>query len=85
MLNNCVKNVNNSCIKDSINSAYPSPINCNLNTINTTNWLQNQFKHQITNLFYTNFSTSNNSKFNLLNNSFTHNPQSLLLELLIIN
>jgi hypothetical protein len=32
--------------------------------------------------FYTNISTYVNSLFNQLNNSFTHNPQSLLLELI---
>lgn len=82
MPNVCVKYVNNQSIINSITSGNISTNKLRLLYRYTTAWLQSQSINQ--NIPYSSpaLSTRNNFKTNLLNKSFTHNPQHLLLRLI---
>jgi len=78
----CVKNVYTQRNNSSIFSA-----NLSTNRSNTTNndqplWIQIQFIRPITRHFTSPLSTTLKLLFNLLNKSFTHNPQHLLMRLI---
>ena len=76
-----VKNVNNLRVISSKSSANLSTF---INKFNKSfnEWVQNQFNNLYLNLFYNSISTTYFLINNLLNKSFTHNPQYLLIELI---
>jgi len=83
MVNNSwVKYVNNQRIIVSIISGKLSTTVQLVNTQVNKKWLQNQFSTTNYHYFYTAISTYMNTKINLLNKTFTHNPQSLILKLI---
>jgi len=80
--NNCVKNVRNQRINSSKSSDYLSTKLYILNT-KTINWCTNYQLILINSLTFTSIlSTIKKQIFNLLNKSFTHNPQNLLIRVL---
>ena len=82
MPNICVKYVNSQRLFRRItgDSTYTHCLYLFIQT--TLSCLQSIFINLSTLFSYTPFSTSKNTINNLLNNSFTHNPQSLLIELI---
>lgn len=81
MLNAWVKNVNNWRVNTSTNHGYINTVLLNELQIYITKWVQQPLSLFIPTYSYTTLSTTNNTKFNLLNNSYTTNPQHLLLRL----
>lgn len=77
-----VKYVNNQCIIDSINTGYTYTNQPYSLLIYLKQWVQTLFNRFIILYFTPTISTPKNLINNLLNKSFTHNPQSLLLELI---
>jgi len=82
MLNICVKNVNNQRVIDSITGDYVSTNVIDQLYRYISSWLQRLFINQIIPFISTILSTYKNTINNLLNKSFTHYPQRLLLELI---
>lgn len=82
MPNICVKYVNNQRIINSISGGNISTNKLRLLYKHTAAWLQSQLINQ--NIPYSSptLSTHKNLETNLLNKSFTHNPQHLLLRLI---
>jgi len=77
-----LKYVHNQRIKGSISIVYLSTVT-NLNNFINKSWCINMgFIRPIRTTYTTLLSTTNNLINNLLNKSFTHNPQSLLIRLL---
>lgn len=79
MLKRCVKYVNNQRASDSITGAYTITTKLQLLYITILNWLQSRLINQTNLNLSPILSTSKNIKINLLNKSFTLNPQPLLL------
>jgi hypothetical protein len=77
-----VKYVNNQRILVSIICGKLSTTVQLFNTQVNKKWLQNQFSTTNYHYFYPTISTYMNTKINLLNIIFTHNPQGLLLKLI---
>lgn len=78
---NCVKNVRNQRLNNSLISGYINTVFREwLNKIN--NCSQTNFIIQLSTTSTTLLSTTKNYYLYLLNNSFTHNPQYLLMSLL---
>jgi hypothetical protein len=82
MLNVCVKYVNNQRLTHRTISGYISTNNQLLLRQYIDNWLQRSFINQTILKFSSDLSTSKITLNDLLNKSFAHNPQSLLLELI---
>ena len=82
MLNICVKYVNNSCITKCKTGVYNSTITLKNLYIYLVGWLKTIFINQTNNQFSSPLSTLKNTQFHLMNKSFTHYPQRLLLRLL---
>lgn len=82
MPNVCVKYVNNQRIINSISSGNISTNQLRLAYQYTTTWLQSLFINQTVPYSSPTLSTNKNTKTNLLNKSFTHYPQHLLLRLI---
>lgn len=80
MLNMCVKYVNNWRIGNSKTGDYTSTIEIDLPYIQSINCLQVPFINQNTPQLSTTLSTYQKAISYLLNKSFAHNPQYLLLE-----
>lgn len=78
----CVKSVKNNWINNSINSVLLSTNTFFQLHIAIKSVCNHLLIQQTLPLLSTDFSTCNYYGFNLLNKSFTHNPQYLLLELL---
>jgi len=81
MPNICVKNVYSQRINQCISSDLLSTIQIKQN-INIINWWLTRFIQVFILFFYNLFSTTLKLLFNLLNKSFTHNPQHLLIRLI---
>lgn len=79
-LNTCVKYVNNQRINHGITGAYTITENLRLVRKHLVDWLQQYFMNQSNRYSSTNISTYVTHIIDLLNKSFTHNPQHLLLE-----
>ena len=78
MLNTWVKNVNNQWFKNSITSDYITTDKL-LNQSKQKSCSQKLYLLKLKTFIYTVLSTYKNMIFNLLNKSYTVNPQSLLL------
>lgn len=85
MLETCVKFVNNSRITRRKTGVYCSTILLKNLYISVTGWLKDLFTTIFTSLFSSSLSTLINTNLSLMNNSFTHYPQDLLLRLLLKN
>ncbi len=77
-----VKYVNNQRILVGIISGYLSTISQFIINQFQKLWLQLRFITTNYHYFYPTISTYMNTKINLLNKTFTHNPQGLLLKLI---
>ena len=77
-----VKYVHNQRINSSIIGGLLSPFNYNPQPTNLIWWVKGRFIQPITQLSTTTLSTTQNTYNKLLNKSFTHNPQHLLMRLM---
>jgi len=81
MPNICVKNVYIQRINRCISGGLLSTIQIK-QIVNIINWWLTQFIKVFMPVLYKLFSTTLKQLFNLLNKSFTHNPQHLLIRLI---
>ena len=82
MLNMWVKNVNNWRVNTGITIGYLDTVNLTELQFYINSWVQSNFSIFISTLLHPTISTPNLLTFNLLNKSFTLNPQHLLLRLI---
>jgi len=85
MHNTCVKYVNKQRFTTSISSVLLSTSWLRYIIQTTTTCLQSLQLTNLTTFLSSTFSTYKNQKSYLLDKSFTHNPHSLLIELIIEN
>jgi len=82
MLKACVKYVNNNCITQCKTGAYSFTVLLKTLYISVIDWLKALVINQVSAPFSSYLSTLKNAQTYLMNNSFTHYPQHLLLRLL---